>query len=687
MMSEKRKKVISHKRFNPNYYHLRAEMDNENIRFIFLRGGSSSAKTYSVAQAILIDCVKCGTNTMVYKKTSNSIDNSIYKSFKSAASKLRMNELFTFMDKRIVCKNGSEITFSGIDDPEKIKGLEGYKRIVLEELTDFDYDDLKQIKKRLRGMRGQQIIGMFNPISEEHWIKKEVFDKEEMVEVENHLYGLVKNPITKELLPKEYTMIRSKWRNSARCIINPNTGINELHPADMVVLHSTYLNNFWVVGSPDGIYGYYDRQTVADFEKDKERDYNYYKIYALGDWGSIKTGGEFFASFDGAKHIGAFSYVDGKTIHVSIDNNRLPYIAITFWQHLDNDGVRSLNQIHEICAGEPFNTVAKAAEMSRIWLNDIGYSDVVYLHGDVTTKSGNTIDDEKRTFADKYIEGLEVSYKVVDLMQKVNPPVAMSGEFINAILGGAFGGLRIRINRECKASIRDYENVKKDVDGSVWKKRVKNKATGLSYEEFGHLTDTFRYVCVDVFKEEFTRFSLKRKRNSFKDIENKEENDMRYYNVEVPTERKARVVYVMPLVNEKFVLACGDVHEYMDVSDVVFCISMEKDALIDKLKSLNPNVVVFECDKSFFQIVRDVREAMEDVDVRGGGMTVNKYNRISANEEIIKSRFRFRSDYDAYSDYVEFMDNLMDYNGKDNYEAISCLSGMCAYVNRMYFSD
>lgn len=76
-MSEKRRKVISHKRFNPNYYHLRVAMDDENIRFIFLRGGSSSAKSYSVAQAILIECIKHGTNTMVYKKTSNSIDDSI----------------------------------------------------------------------------------------------------------------------------------------------------------------------------------------------------------------------------------------------------------------------------------------------------------------------------------------------------------------------------------------------------------------------------------------------------------------------------------------------------------------------------------------------------------------------------------------------------------------------------------
>lgn len=683
-MSEKRRKVISHKRFNPNYYHLRVAMDDENIRFIFLRGGSSSAKSYSVAQAILIECMKHGTNTMVYKKTSNSIDDSIYKSFKSAARRLKISELFTFMDKRIVCMNGSEITFSGMDDPEKIKGLESYKRIVMEELTGFDHEDLKQTKKRLRGMRGQQIIGMFNPISEEHWIKKEVFDKEKLVEMDNHLHGIIKNPITKEFLPKEYTTIRSKWKNSSRYITNPNTGKEELHPADMVILHSTYLNNFWVVGSPDGTYGYYDRQTVADFEKDKERDYNYYKIYALGDWGSIKTGGEFFASFDGGKHIGLFPYTPGKVVHVSIDNNQLPYIAVTFWQHEEVNGVRWLRQVHEICAADPFNTVTKAAEMSRLWLDGVGYDDVVYLHGDVTTKNGNTIDDEKRSFADKFIEGLEVNYRVVDLMLKSNPRVAMSGEFINAILADGFGGLRIGINRECKASIRDYENVKKDVDGSVWKKRIKDKVSGLSYEEFGHLTDTFRYVCVDVFKEEFTRFSLKRKRNSFKNTENKDEEGMKYYNVEVAPTGDV-VVCVMPDCNGKFIMIkCIVGCDWAYIADVVYRDEVDVGELEARLRGWKPLFTLFECHKSYFQIVRGIREWLDNV--RAMGEYANRDARISANEAFLKERVKFRGDYEELPEYAGFMESVMDYNGKDNYEAVNCLSALCVYLWRNYFN-
>ena len=57
--------------------------------------------------------------------------------------------------------------------------------------------------------------------------------------------------------------------------MNPRTRQIEEHAPDMVVIQSTYLNNFWVVGSPDGTYGYYDEQCIADFEKDRLNDPDY----------------------------------------------------------------------------------------------------------------------------------------------------------------------------------------------------------------------------------------------------------------------------------------------------------------------------------------------------------------------------------------------------------------------------
>ena len=65
-----------------------------------------------------------------------------------------------------------------------------------EEISEFDESDLKQIRKRLRGRKGQKIVALFNPISEDHWIKKKIFDTETLTEVDNHLYGKLKDSVT-----------------------------------------------------------------------------------------------------------------------------------------------------------------------------------------------------------------------------------------------------------------------------------------------------------------------------------------------------------------------------------------------------------------------------------------------------------------------------------------------------------
>ena len=68
--------------------------------------------------------------------------------------------------------------------------------------------------------------------------------------------------------------------------------------------------------------------------------------------------------------------------------------------------VRRQCQIHEICAKDPFNSVTKASEMAKYYLESLGYRDVVYVLGDATTRKGNTIDENKQSFFDKFIAGI-----------------------------------------------------------------------------------------------------------------------------------------------------------------------------------------------------------------------------------------------------------------------------------------
>lgn len=666
-MSKNEKITFDYRKFNPNFHHLKKALKDDDIRFIFLIGGSSSSKSFSVAQAILLFCLSDGYNTRVYRKTGATIADSIYKAFKEAANSLGISKAFDFRENAIKCFNGSYITFSGLDDPEKIKGLESYQFVVCEELSDFAEADFKQIKKRLRGRLGQKIISMFNPISEEHWIKKNVFDKEDLHEVDNYLYG-IKNTLTGDVLPKEYTTITKKLINSPRIITNPRTGEEEVHAPDTLILKSTYLNNFWVVGSPDGTYGFYDRQAVADFEKDKNRDYNYYRIYALGDWGSIRTGGEYLYAFDAGKHRGNYPYDSKTPIHISVDNNVLPYITVTLWQKNDNN----FRQIHEICAEDPNNTVTQAASMTRDWLTSIGYADVLFVHGDATTRSGNTIDDEKRSFLDKFIECLEQRFVVNDCVPASNPSVALSGEFINAILSGNLYGINIGIDDSCKKSIRDYENVKKDANGAILKQRIKNKETGQSYEEFGHCTDTFRYVVVDVFKDEYTRFSLKRKRSV------QSEDDVLYFNADAAG---SELLYVIPDNFGMMTAVSCVIHDYIDIKDVVYHGCYDSDMLFRCVENAN-GLVIFECEKAFFHTVRELRELRE---IKVISSSSDYKLRIEANKDFIRKKVRFSGGYESNADYLLFMNDFLDYNGKDSASAINIISAMSKYIRKNFF--
>ena len=233
--------VINYKKLNPNGFYLLKYLNDETIRFIILYGGSSSGKSYSVAQTILIQTLQDGENTLVMRKVGASILKTIYEDYKVAAAGLGISHLFKFQQNTIKCLvNVAKIDFSGLDDPEKIKGISNYKRVQLEEWSEFEHPDFKQLRKRLRGKKGQQIICTFNPISESHWIKKEFIDKDKWHDVPMSV------TIAGKELPKELTKVKSVKKNAPRQILNLRTKQIEEQAPNTVIIQSTYLNNFWV---------------------------------------------------------------------------------------------------------------------------------------------------------------------------------------------------------------------------------------------------------------------------------------------------------------------------------------------------------------------------------------------------------------------------------------------------------
>ena len=368
----------------------------------------------------------------------------------------------------IKCKTGAYIRFRGLDDSEKVKGITSFKKVILEEISQFDEEDLRQIKKCLRGSVGQQIVGIFNPISEDHWIKTNVFDKEAFVEQSHDISG--------------------KWVNK--------TG-------NTLVLKSNYTDNKYIVGPY-----FRDEHVIADFEHDKKFDFNYYQIYGLGNWGKIRTGGEFWKDFKTDVHVAKNDknqlYNKELPICMSWDENVNPYLTCLLWQIDKTDQGIKLTQFDEICLTDPRNRVKRVcAEFMKRYPQQSVKG--LFIYGDRTSIKEDTKKEKGENFFTDIANALSL-YKPALRLPSSNPSVVQSANFINQIYSGSIPGIEITIGDNCKKSVHDYQYALEDSDGTLNKKKVKNKATGVTYEAFGHASDGKHYFIIGVLPNEYAEY-------------------------------------------------------------------------------------------------------------------------------------------------------------------------------------
>lgn len=194
----------------------------------------NSGKSHIVARKILYRLLKethVKHNILVIRKVDRTIKRSVFTLIRNIIGIWGLSKEFdvNLTDKTITYRaTGSQIMFSGLDDVEKLKSIEGVTSIWCEEATELTQEDFEQLDLRLRGEFGclKQIILTFNPISEQHWIKKVFFD-------------------------------------------DPIEGV--------FTLHTTYLDNAFI-----------DDEYKMVMENKKKTNPRYYNIYALGNWGTAE---------------------------------------------------------------------------------------------------------------------------------------------------------------------------------------------------------------------------------------------------------------------------------------------------------------------------------------------------------------------------------------------------------------
>lgn len=294
-----------------NEVYLKYQLTNQN-RYQIYYGGSSSGKSYSLAQRTVLDVMK-GRNYLIVRNTQNTIKRSVFNEVTKAISSFKLSEYFTInkSDFVITCNlNRKQILFAGLDDPEKIKSITPIDGVItdvwVEEATECDYKAVKQLDKRLRGRSKfkKRLTLSFNPILQDHWLYTEYF-------------GI--------------------WDDSKQYIEKEDTSI----------LKTTYKDNRFL--TPDDITALED-----------ETDPYYYEVYTLGNWGvlgavifknwRIEDLREQKKTFDKIRHGLDFGFAEDPNalvdIHYDKSRKRLFIFGEEYASDLTNDEIAELVKPH-----------------------------------------------------------------------------------------------------------------------------------------------------------------------------------------------------------------------------------------------------------------------------------------------------------------------------------------------------
>lgn len=205
-------------------------LDDYQIRTEVYCGGAGSGKSYGAMQKVILKACNDKRRILVLRKVGRTIKQSIWHLTIELLNQAIGQKAYkpNKSDFTIEMVNGSEFIFTGLDDPEKVKSIDGITDIVMEEATDFTLDDFTQLNLRLRPaieVSSPQIYLMFNPVSKANWVYNYFFAE---------------------------------------------------HPSDCRIIKTNYLDNKFLTQT------YIDYlMTMAD------KNPAYYKIYALGEFATL----------------------------------------------------------------------------------------------------------------------------------------------------------------------------------------------------------------------------------------------------------------------------------------------------------------------------------------------------------------------------------------------------------------
>lgn len=152
-------------------------------RFVLLKGGAGSGKSVACVQKGIYRCfTEPGHTWLVTRKVGSSLRDSCFAEIVRVLDEYNLAQFCEIVESNLVIRipvTGAKILFKGLDDVMKIKSISRPTFVWIEEATETNARDVRQLNLRLRGDQPyyKQVMMSFNPVSASHWIKHDFYDR------------------------------------------------------------------------------------------------------------------------------------------------------------------------------------------------------------------------------------------------------------------------------------------------------------------------------------------------------------------------------------------------------------------------------------------------------------------------------------------------------------------------------
>ena len=285
--------------FNPLYFILNdALKKHPEISKVFCYGSKSSAKTFSIGQYIAKECYLNNTDAICFRKESTRIKTTLKKTFSKAIKQTRLQNGYVTQDFMFKTTKGNSIVLTGLDNEDKVKGIEEFGYLLFDELDHYSFEEFEQADLSFRGESAKVFFATWNPISDKIWVKP-------------YLDGF-------------------KWNDYELQLPSPESFVKISECGTMLYIKTIYTDNFWTVGSPCGTYGYKDDKLLQKYETLKTTNYKSWLVNCMGEWGIAENKNPFFYALDPTKHYAVNDIIWNKSdvLYLAFDFNISPMTCV-----------------------------------------------------------------------------------------------------------------------------------------------------------------------------------------------------------------------------------------------------------------------------------------------------------------------------------------------------------------------